>query len=68
MSIIFFFFTELLPATNPQANTNFSDIVFFCYGYEDHLTNGGCINVTDHICQLQQGAQLQCYNSKNYEH
>ena len=61
-------FTELLSATNQQTNTTFIYIIFYCNGYEDHLTNGGCNNETDRTCLLQQGAQLQCYNSKNYEH
>ena len=61
------FFTELLPANTQQANTNFIDIVFFCNGYEDHLTNGGCFNRTVPTCPSRQRAQLQCYNSKNYE-
>ena len=51
-----FLFTELLLATNQQTNTTFIDIVLFCIGYEDHLTNGGCTNVTDSICLSQQGA------------
>ena len=61
-------FTELLSPTNQQTNTIFIDVVFLCNGYEDHLTNGGCANVTNRTCLLQQGAQLHCYNSKNYEH
>ena len=60
-------FTELLSETNRQANTIFSEIGFFCNGYEDHLTNGGCINRTDLTCPSQQGGRLHCYNSKNYE-
>ena len=64
----FFFFTELLSATNQQANTTFIDIIFFCNGYEDHLTNGGCTNATNSTCLSQQGVQLYCYNSKNDEH
>ena len=61
-------FTELQSATNQQINTIFIDIVFFCNGYEDHLTNGGCTNTTVRTCPSGQGAQLYCYNGKNYEH
>ena len=64
----FFSFKELLSATNQHTNTTFIDIIFYCNGYEDHLTNGGCTNITDSICLSQQGAQLYCYNSKNNEH
>ena len=63
-----FSFTELLSANNQQGNTTFIDIIFYCNGYEDHLTNGGCTNGTNSTCLSHQGAQLYCYNSKNYEH
>ena len=68
MYIILFIFTDLLSNTEEQTNTIFLDIVFTCNGYEDHLTNGGCTNETRHTCPSQQGGQLHCYNSKNYEH
>ena len=61
------FFTELLSPTTQQTNTIFIDNVFYCIGYEDHLTNGGCTNETVLMCSSRRGARLQCYNSKNYE-